>query len=846
MPKRREWRAWVIIAAAIAVDAHAQNSPGVEARVGRSLTAIVDELRSAGVPLAYSTTLLRPNLTVRRAPRATEPLELVREILAPHALTLRPVDGLYLIVRAEPPTAALPAGSLIVTLTNAASAAPIAAASVADPTAGLAIERLGEGRFKLAGTATKRYGVTFSAVGFEPVRHSAVLTAAGTEATIELTPLPEEITELVVTASRYRILRELLGSPFVIDQRAFQQSPDFGDDPLRALHRLPGSAAGGASAKTHIRGGEEDETAIVLNGQRLLDPFHIRDYQSLFSSIDARAIDSIEVYTGGFPVRYGDRIGGVVLIDALTPDEPRHTELGVSVFNTSVLSAGTIGDGTGDWLVSARRGNLDRFINAELGKPSYHDFFGQLGVNFSDRTQVSANVLTASDRVLLVTESDPTEREQSSNDTQNTHVWAHWDQQWSRTLSSSTTFSAGTFDSTRVGAIDDPEKIVAAVNDRRDVAVQGMRQDWTLARGGTHDFSWGLEYQRSTADYDYTSSADYFGFFRTFEGVPATVRRNLALDADNKVFALYVGDRWQVTPMLTAELGLRWDRQGYSGEPNSRQVSPRVSLLRKLDEHTDVRVSLGRYYQSQGIHELQVEDGVSEFSAAQRADHAIVGVQHLAFGRYSLRAEAYWKSLRRLRSRYENLLDPLAIIPELEPDRVRIAPERGRAYGIELSVVYDGGDALDWWANYTRARVEDRVAGRDVARSWDQTHAWQAGATWDGPRWDLAAALNVHSGWPTTGLAFDQSDPDAPRAILGQRNALRLGSFASLDLRAGRRLPLRVGFLDVFLEVSNATNRQNPCCADFDLDDDNGNVVLEQQTDFWLPRLASFGVLWEF
>lgn len=848
MSIRRElrWMLVVLLAAAGVFSAGAQGAP-IVAPVGRSIGAIVDELRAAGVPLAYSTTLLRPDLAVSRSARATDPLDLLREILEPHGLTLRFVDGLYLIVRTEPPAAVLSTGTLIVTLRDASNGALIEAPAIDNPSAGLTVERIEDGRLVLSGAAAKRYGVTLSAAGFEPVRHSAVLTAVGAEATVELAPRAAEMAELIVTASRYQILREALVSPYVVDQRAFRQSPDFGDDPMRALHRLPGSAAGGASAKAHIRGGEEDDTAIVLNGQRLLDPFHIRDYQSLFSAIDARAIDRIEVYTGGFPVRYGDRIGGVVVIDALSLDEPRHTELGVSMFNTSVLSAGTIGDGTGDWLVSARRGNLDRFINEDLGKPSYHDFFGELAVNFSSRTRVSANVLIARDRVLLVTESDATELEQSSNDTQNTHLWVHWDQEWSDELSSSTTFSSSMFDSKRVGSIDDPEKIVASLDDRRDVAVSGVRQDWRLAFSNSHDFSWGAEYQRSTAAYDYQSSADYFGFFRTFVGVPPAIRRSFRLDADGEQLALYFADRWRVASSTTAELGLRWDKHGYTRTANERQLSPRLSLLHKLSERTDLRLSIGRYFQSQGIHELQVEDGVSEFVPAQRADHAIVGVQHLLNGRFSLRAEAYLKSLRHLRPRYENLLDPLAIIPELEPDRVRIAPERGSARGVELSVAFDAGEAVDWWASYTRSRVEDRIAGRDVSRSWDQAHAWQAGVAWDGLRWDIAAAVDVHSGWPTTGLTFDQSDPAAPAAILGERNALRFGGFASLDFRADRRLPLRRGFLDVFFEMSNVTNRENPCCADFDLDEDeNGRMVLDQSTDLWLPRLASFGVLWEF
>jgi hypothetical protein len=82
--------------------------------------------------------------------------------------------------------------------------------------------------------------------------------------------------------------------------------------------------------------------------------------------------------------------------------------------------------------------------------------------------------------------------------------------------------------------------------------------------------------------------------------------------------------------------------------------------------------------------------------------------------------------------------------------------------------------------------------------------------------------------------------------VIGPRNALELDSFASLDLRASRALALRVGSLDVFIEVSNATNRQNPCCVDFDLVDDTSGEFLEQETETWLPRVATFGVLWQF
>ena len=212
-----------------------------------------------------------------------------------------------------------------------------------------------------------------------------------------------------------------------------------------------------------------------------------------------------------------------------------------------------------------------------------------------------------------------------------------------------------------------------------------------------------------------------------------------------------------------------------------------------------------------------------------------------------MRAEAYHKSLDRLRPRYENLFDPLAILPELEPDRARVAPDEASAHGVELSVVYvEPERGLSWWASYVRARATDLVDGETVRRSWDQHHAAQLGIGHDSGRWDLSAALGYHSGWPTTGLTLEESPAGETIALIGPRNALELGSFASLDLRASRELTLRVGSLDVFVEISNATNRENPCCVDFDLEEDASGEFLEQETDYWLPRLATFGVLWQF
>ena len=656
------------------------------------------------------------------------------------------------------------------------------------------------------------------------------------------------VPELIVSASRYEISRAERGSSRFLTQHAIQKLPNFGQDPIRAVQRLPGTGSAGVAAMPYIRGVDLSDTGLILNGELLLDPFYFRDFQSIFSIIDARAVDGVEVFTGGFSSQYGDRIGGLLMIDTIVPGEDRRTEIGVSVFNTSFMSAGTLADGSTEWLVSARRSNLDIVLSDEFGRPSYTDLFTTLSFNISPRTKISANALIANDEVQLVPESDAVELEFSANESRNSQVWINWAQSWTDALSSNGGFSIGKIKSSRVGLIDDPGKIFGQVSDFRDFDFFGARQDWTLDVGENHQLSWGADYRYLEGDYDYFGTVEYFGRFPFFEDAPASFIRDSTVGVEGESFALYLSDRWRLTPKTVVDLGLRWDKQTYTQLQNETQLSPRFSLMHRLGSKTDLRLSWGRYYQSQGIDELQVEDGVERFFPAQRSDKAIVGLQRRLGDEYVFRVEAYWKSLGSQRPRFENLFDPLAIIPELELDRIRISADQASSRGIETSVVYDNDGKFGWWASYTLAEVTDRIDGRNVPKSWDQRHAVQAGLDWTKNRWEVGMAANIRSGWPTTALSVEPTtDPMARTPVFGERNAGRFPTFATIDVRVAYTAPVRYGSISFFLEISNVANRANPCCVEFEVDEDaDGSLVLNQQNDFWLPLLPSIGFLWEF
>ena len=307
----------------------------------------------------------------------------------------------------------------------------------------------------------------------------------------------------------------------------------------------------------------------------------------------------------------------------------------------------------------------------------------------------------------------------------------------------------------------------------------------------------------------------------------------------------FVAGRWRLTDELTGELGLRWDNQTYDRVDGGTQLSPRANLLYDVTAQTQFRASWGRFYQAQDVNELQVEDGVENFLPAQRADHFILSVEHAFTDYVSARVEAYYKDYEELKPRFENLFDPLVVLPELETDRVGVAPSAGDIRGIELLVHDRSAQPWGWWLSYAWSDAEETLDGATVPRSWDQRHSFNGGISWTGGPWDVALAGTWHTGWPTTPATLVE-DVD-PEVIIGSRNSSRLDDFRSLDLRAGYTFEIGDTELLTFVELINMLGLKNPCCVEYTVrDTDSGSYELDQDFDYWPRFVPNLGVLWKF
>jgi hypothetical protein len=650
--------------------------------------------------------------------------------------------------------------------------------------------------------------------------------------------------EIVIAASRYSIASSVPDVHTFLTQDEIEDLPRLGDDSLKAVQRLPGAATNGLSGLANMRGGEENETLIVFDGLPLYEPFHLRLLLSPTSVLDPRVLSGIDVHAGGFTAQFGDRMSSVIEATSLRPEADAYYELGLSLFHANALASQRFAAGKGQWLVAARRSNLDEvadLVNSEIGEPSYSDAFGRLDYAFSDDTRGSLHVLVAEDRAEV---QNTDEYETATATYRNSYVWGTLEHDFSASTAARAIVSYTDVASHREGEVDDPGNTLGEADDKRHYDVFGLKLDAThRSERWLHQV--GVEWRTLSADYDYSSRSVFEPGYPAPQSPGQVTTRNEAPQPSGHHTAAFATSRVRVTDRLAAEVGLRWDEQTYGYESDD-QWAPRVNLAYELGDRTRLRASWGRYQQFQGINELQVEDGVDQFFPAQKSDHTILGFERDLPSDFALRVEAYRKDYSQLRPRYENMFDPLSLVPELRWDRVRIAPDSARAEGIELLLSRRGAGPWNGWFSYAWSRVRDRIDGEDYPRSWDQENAVSAGLTWSTSPWSATLAATYHTGWPTTPVIVANADPADAEIVLGRRNSLRFGYYGSLDARVSRDFKLSRGELNVFAEVSNLLDRDNECCVDWSYAEQGGAVVLEREYRHWLPIVPNVGVLWKF
>lgn len=643
---------------------------------------------------------------------------------------------------------------------------------------------------------------------------------------------PEELENLYVTTSLFDFKSANQANQSILSKDELNSTPHIGNDPARAVNKLPGITSNGITARTHVRGGKQNESQIVLNGLALRNPYHFKDFFGVFSSINLSYVDELSIYAGVFPAKYGSYISSVMEIQSSEPSEDLFVDLSLGVLS-SHITFGEVFNTDSQYLVSYRSGGdllRSELFEVDAGDPSYDDLFVHLQQKFDDGTVIKGNLLHAKDTINLnLVNEDETARAKYIDN----NYWMSIDKPIHDNLDFEGLIFYQSNNTNRNGELFDDD-LQGSIFEQRKTNYYGFSTGLNHSVSDSLAYSVGLMIKKETTDISYQSQFSGNDFLTDELNLNLVDRsRNHRFKNSGLRKSLYGNLRYKFNAKFYGDFGLRFDHQEWN---NETQISPRMNLSYFYNDSITYRLGLGRHFQDQHIDGVLLEDEQLMYFEPESADIAIFEIQKKINDRYNLRTEFYYKEYNDVQPYYENLFIDLHLHPELFSDRVRIEPDSAFSKGVDVTVsgYYD---QFNWSASYSFSEVKDVIDGSEFLRGWDQQNAIKLNFEWFWQQWQFNSLLQYHTGWPRT-LINEVNDS----LVIGNRNGSRNKAFLNLDLRLSYDTLIKGNKAKYWLQLNNALNRKNQCCSEYSYEEnDEGQFELINEQKDWLPIIPSIG-----
>ena len=169
-----------------------------------------------------------------------------------------------------------------------------------------------DGYFVITNVPPGKYQLVASMIGFKIYKEDIETQEnLNIRINIRLTQTVLEGDEVIVTAERQKFEQQIESSQISLDLREINTVPGFIEaDVFRALQMLPGVQSGNDfSSALYVRGSTPDQNLIMLDGITVYNPYHLG---GIFSTYKTDAIKEADFHAGGFPARYGGRMGAIL------------------------------------------------------------------------------------------------------------------------------------------------------------------------------------------------------------------------------------------------------------------------------------------------------------------------------------------------------------------------------------------------------------------------------------------------------------------------------------------------------------------------------------------------------
>lgn len=638
------------------------------------------------------------------------------------------------------------------------------------------------GRFTIHNIPVGTYTVKFSMIGFTDKLVSDVRIKQGTsslDVLLEETALETE--EVVVTPKPERY--DASGISARLGKEMIAATPGSAQDIFWVIQTLPGIASDGDNSKLYVRGGSPDENLVLYDGATIRNPFHFDmmggGYWSIFN---ARLVEKVEFYAGGFPARYGNRLSSVLLIENRRGSEERAKgELSLSMSDVSATLETPLSALNGAAIFSARRSYFDALLKyTDLASeysvlPYFFDVNSKFDFYLARNHRLTVSTLYSRERMYGYFDDNPHYTgdfswENSSGvfsgrlrSILSDHFLSDLIVSWSQTKSSS----------------------IQPGNGLEELGVQEftLKQDFALLSPSSelHIGGW-LVHEREDVQID----------------LPMEIALNfeeVRLRGNGSSFqpSLYIDEKWKINPKISASIGLRYD---YVRRSKQNNLAPRFNLAYSWNEHMSLSVDYGWYYQSPRPFELALNTTLR----SKRAESYGIGLKHEMSDAVVVSLELYNKNLSNLIS-----IDSLWNLSN---------GGEGYSRGAEVYIQLKDSKTFFGWLSYTYALSKRKEGRNDELHlfDFDRPHLMSLVANYMfAEHWQAGMRFRYGSGRPYTPAASAWFDATSGhwRPIPATHNSDRYPAYSRLDIRVTRHMQWESIDMDLYLELMNVFNRKN-------------------------------------
>jgi tetratricopeptide (TPR) repeat protein len=583
-----------------------------------------------------------------------------------------------------------------------------------------------------------------------------------------------------------------LGDPragIPVTSTAVYNTPGGAADVLQAFQTMPGVTRMSEGSDLYVRGGDAAETAVFVDGVRVHEAGMFERLDgSLFGILDPAVLRRAYFSSGGFSVRYGDALSGVLDAETVGIPPVESWRLGANVVSLGGTLRRHLGEGGGAW-ASATATDVRALLALQGREEEYprSPRAGQItaGIAFlgDDGTELRTTALGVwdrSDKLIRALGYQGTFTGSNGTTMVATRFLRALASGGSLTVSGGATRRTTGF---RLGVLDRHR-----TDDALEVRAAAQRED-------------GHSWLRVGSEARYLRSAER-GTVPTVEAfAPGSPSQALpGRPVGHSHVGGYVEGGARPADKVAFTAGMRVDRlPGESGWT----ADPRVSAAFEHGGWT-VRSGVGVFHQSRLRVRYQEPDGGSPSGTARRARHLALGLER--DGRWPVRVEIYEKRYDRYAP--DGALGPMAVA--------------GSARGVDVIVRRPVGGIRGWISYSFLHRRATLADGRVVPANTDVTHSASVVATgWLNERWELGGTGRFASGRPFTPVEGPRSSPE-PRATTspdyGAPNSDRMPAYVRLDGRLTHYRSVRGGLLVIYLEALNLLARRNLMSYQYDGD----------------------------